>query len=248
MEVLISGKAFPVAWAYTSNRNASARLRGGVIRISLPSRWPRREKERVGDSLLRRAVRAIERGRWREETGKVSLGHGAVVSAMGRRFEIAVVGGARFSSSATGTLIRIRADTAHPEAERRISSLARKRIVEQVMPALQERVQLVNARHFGARVRSVSVRDTTSRWGSCSRDGDISLSFRLLFMPMDILDYVIAHELAHTRYRSHGKRFWELVGRAVPDHMERRKWLRENGMGYPKRLSGDAAGFLEEPY
>ncbi len=242
MEVRICGRAFEVSRAYTSNRNASAKLRDGVIRISLPSRWPKGEKERVADNLLRRAVKAIESGRWRETSGKVAFSHGSVVSAMGRRFGIEIVHSARFSGRSDGRTIRITADMSRPEAGMRIAAIARKRIVEEVMPALEERVRSLNETHFGARISSLSVRDTSSRWGSCSRDGDISLSFRLLFMPQEILDYVIIHELAHTRYRSHGKRFWELVGRAVPDHKERRRWLRENGMDYPKAEAADRGG------
>ncbi len=239
MEVLISGKAFPVSRAYTSNRNAVAKLRDGVIMISLPSRWPAQEKDRVAGNLLRRAVKAIESGRWRHDGGKVGFSHGTTVAAMGREFVIEIARSARFSSRFDGRTILVMADMSHPEARGRIAAIARKRIVAEVMPALEERVRSLNDLHFGSRISSLSVRDTSSRWGSCSREGDISLSFRLLFMPQEILDYVIIHELAHTRYRSHGKRFWELVGRAVPDHKERRRWLRENGMDYPKALRPD---------
>ncbi len=263
MEVQISGRTFAVTMSYTGNRTASAKLRDGVIRIALPSRWPKREKERVSDSLLRRAIRAIETGRWRQDgSAKVAFSHGDVVSAMGREFEILLVPSPRFGSRMEGRRIEIRGDLAHPGAARKVSEIARKRIVDALMPQLEERVRILNERHFKAGISSLTVRDTTSRWGSCSREGDISLSFRLLFMPAEILDYVIVHEIAHTRYRSHGKRFWELVGRAVPDYRERRRWLRENGMDYPKpsprETESDATGgepgqmtirdFVEEPY
>ena len=57
----------------------------------------------------------------------------------------------------------------------------------------------------------------------------MTLNIRLLFMPEEILDYVIVHELAHSRYMSHGKRFWALVAKVLPDYDRRRKWLRDKG-------------------
>ena len=53
-------------------------------------------------------------------------------------------------------------------------------------------------------------------------------------MPEGILDYVVVHEIAHTRYRSHGMRFWGLVESVMPDHLARRAWLRKNGWDYPR--------------
>ena len=128
----------------------------------------------------------------------------------------------------------------HPKSRELASALARTRIVEAVMPSLEERVKELSQRHFEARIGKMSVRDNSSRWGSCSPKGDISLSFRLLFLPAPILDYVIVHELAHTKYRSHGPRFWGLVEKAVPDHRERRKWLRKNGWKFPAMEGGAA--------
>lgn len=254
MEVTIGGRRFQVSRTLSRNRNAAAKLRDGVIQISLPSRWPAREKERVADNLLRRSIRAIESGRWREETQtRVSFSHGQTVTAMGVPFDISFVPGTRFGSRVRGRRIEVRTDDAHPDRDAKASAIVRRKIIQAAMPALGTRLEAINAEHFGAEIRTVRVRDTISRWGSCSPDGDITLSFRLLFMPQEILDYVIAHELAHTRYRSHGPRFWALVEKAVPDHKERRKWLRENGWAYPKKKDGGAGGdappgFYEEPY
>ena len=251
MQISINGRTFPVSRTLSANRNAAARLRDGVIHISLPSRWPRDERERVGDDLLRRSVLAIESGRWREESGsRVAFRHGQRVCLMGVPFEIRFVGGSRFGLKHLGGVVEVRTDERHPRKTEKASALVRKRLVEAALPKLRERVERINSEHFGASVSCLRVKDTVSRWGSCSSDGAITLSFRLLFMPEHILDYVIVHELAHTRYRSHGKRFWDLVARVVPDHRERRKWLRENGWRYPS--AQDAAkreDFLyEEPY
>jgi predicted metal-dependent hydrolase len=66
-----------------------------------------------------------------------------------------------------------------------------------------------------------------TRWGSCSADGSIRLNWRLVHFPPDIVDYVIAHELAHLREMNHGPRFWATVGSLFPEFERARDWLRQ---------------------
>ena len=75
----------------------------------------------------------------------------------------------------------------------------------------------------------ISIRDTQSRWGSCSSDGDISFSWRLILAPEPVLDYVVAHEVAHLVHLNHGPRFWALVDDLTVDVAGPRRWLRQNG-------------------
>jgi predicted metal-dependent hydrolase len=76
----------------------------------------------------------------------------------------------------------------------------------------------------------ISLRDTTSRWGSCSSNGHISLSWRLAFAPYDVMRYVIMHELAHRKHMDHSPEFWSLVGQLYGFGVERAKrWLSKNG-------------------
>lgn len=82
---------------------------------------------------------------------------------------------------------------------------------------------------LGAQVSRVTVRDTRSRWGSCSPSGALSYSWRLVLAPETVLDYVVAHEVAHLRVPNHGPRFWATVGALCPDHMHARRWLKANG-------------------
>lgn len=75
----------------------------------------------------------------------------------------------------------------------------------------------------------VSVRDPRTRWGSCSSDGALSFSWRLLVAPPEVLDYVVVHELCHLRFLDHSRRFWKLVETRRPHWREQRDWLREYG-------------------
>jgi predicted metal-dependent hydrolase len=78
-------------------------------------------------------------------------------------------------------------------------------------------------------VRRVTVKDTSSRWGSCAPDGTIALCWRLIMAPEFVQDYVVAHEVAHLRHMNHGPRFWDLVARLTPHTTAAMAWLRNEG-------------------
>lgn len=79
-----------------------------------------------------------------------------------------------------------------------------------------------------ARVRKVTVRDTTSRWGSCTRTGHLSFSWRLALAPLFVADYVIAHEVAHLSQMNHSASFWKVVADLAPDYKQAERWLKKN--------------------
>ncbi|MCD6673239.1 MAG: M48 family metallopeptidase [Burkholderiaceae bacterium] len=88
-----------------------------------------------------------------------------------------------------------------------------------------ERIDRFGERH-GFTPRRWSLSSARTRWGSCSADGSIRLNWRLVHFPIDIVDYVIAHELAHLRELNHGARFWQIVGDLFPEYERARAWLR----------------------
>lgn len=73
----------------------------------------------------------------------------------------------------------------------------------------------------------VSIRNQSSRWGSCSAEGNLNFSYRLLFLPDSLVDYIVVHELCHLKYRNHQARFWNLVSQTIPDHKKRRARLKK---------------------
>lgn len=77
--------------------------------------------------------------------------------------------------------------------------------------------------------RALILRDTRSRWGSCTHDGRLMFSWRLAMAPPDVLDYVAAHEVAHLAHMDHSPDFWRLVERLKPGHAPHRAWLRRHG-------------------
>jgi predicted metal-dependent hydrolase len=85
------------------------------------------------------------------------------------------------------------------------------------------------AERLGFSYGSLGVRDPRTRWGSCSRNGHVSVSWRLVMAPADVLEYIVVHELCHLREPSHSKAFWRLLDVARPGWQEQTRWLREHG-------------------
>ncbi|SFR47072.1 hypothetical protein SAMN04488005_2323 [Yoonia tamlensis] len=85
------------------------------------------------------------------------------------------------------------------------------------------------AARLGVSYTRLTIRDTRSRWGSCSSAGALMYAWRLIMAPPAVLDYVAAHEVAHLREMNHGPDFWALVAALCPDYAAHRDWLRQNG-------------------
>lgn len=82
------------------------------------------------------------------------------------------------------------------------------------------------------KVRQIRITSASGRWGSCTSQGNINFTWKLILLPLKIVDYVVVHELAHLVHHNHSKSFWAEVGKILPDYKERRKWLKKNGEEY----------------
>ncbi len=108
--------------------------------------------------------------------------------------------------------------------ERRIEDWLRRSARERLIECCQRHATTLDVKY-----RRVTVRDQTSRWGSCSSSGVLSFSWRLILAPDHVLDYVAAHEVAHLREMNHSKAFWDLVRTALPGMQRGRDWLKAHG-------------------
>lgn len=98
---------------------------------------------------------------------------------------------------------------------------------QQARQLLSKRVAELAAEH-GFHVKNVRITSARTRWGSCSTKGSLNFSWRVVLLPMPVIDYVILHELAHLRFHNHAAPFWNLVATLLPDYQQRRNWLRHN--------------------
>jgi predicted metal-dependent hydrolase len=81
----------------------------------------------------------------------------------------------------------------------------------------------------GRSAKAIRFRDTSSRWGSCTSDGTLSFSWRIMMAPPAVINYLVAHEVAHLKEMNHGPKFWKLCAELCPDTERCKAWLKRNG-------------------
>ena len=111
-----------------------------------------------------------------------------------------------------------------PHIDRRVSDFLRREALRDLQAASRRA-----AEQFGVAIKRISVRDQSSRWGSCSTTGVLSYSWRLILAPPFVLDYLAVHEVAHLIEMNHSPRFWRLVNRVCPDANRAKVWLDIHG-------------------
>lgn len=124
----------------------------------------------------------------------------------------------------SGPLIVVAGDRAH--LPRRVRDYL-KRLARSEL----ERAALAYVARLGTTLRRISIKDTTSRWGSCSASGALSFSWRIVMAPPLVLDYLAAHEVAHRREMNHSARYWQLLRDICPHTDEAERWLKAHGAG-----------------
>lgn len=167
----------------------------------------------------------VSKQKWIECTfqkcpAKVHLKPGDSIEFLGRVVELVHVPGMR-SNKFDGDKILI---GGAPEMfERRVRDVVKAEFLIELKKIIR-----ATPREFWP--RRIALRDTTSRWGSCSSTGTMSFSWRLVFAPIDVMRYVVMHELAHTKHMNHSAEFWATVRELYGPGVERAKrWLTQNG-------------------
>lgn len=140
----------------------------------------------------------------------------------GERIPLAVAPGLRLRLELRDGAFHLR-ENAAPKARRLFLAWFRERAAE----VIAQRVERFNA-GTGYRVNRIRINSAKSRWGSCSRMGNLNFNWRLILAPPEVLDYVVCHELAHLPHPDHSPRFWARVGEFMPGFAEARGWLKKN--------------------
>lgn len=189
----------------------------GKVTLSMPTRA--REGEAMAflkgnEAWLRETLQAMP------DSVPLPVCHGAVVSVEGRDLLVTPAVGRGVRVEGDRLLVPGDAATVGPRVAAWLKVLARDRLA-----AASTRY----AAMVGRRYSLLALRDTRSRWGSCSPDGRLMYSWRLILAPPAVLDYVAAHEVAHLVELNHSPAYWAVVDRICPGWQVQRAWLRENG-------------------
>jgi len=193
-------------------------LDDGRLRVTVPWWGSKREARAFvatqAEWIARQRARRAERvaSRW-------AVGAGVLIDGHLHRLEDAGDGVVRLDGAVVS-----RGPAAEPALRAAVRAVLRARAVETLPDALR-----VLAAAHDITVTRITIRDQSSRWGSCSRRGVISLNWRLVQTPPFVREYVLLHELMHRRELNHSARFWCHVAAVCPRYVEARRWLRTEG-------------------
>lgn len=206
------------------NLRRSARARRITLRVSgidnkVTVTMPKAATDRQAMAFVHEKEPWV-RGHLKDRGGMIKVGIGARLPFEGQMLHLVPGEGAR--------LLRV-GDSLHVPGR---SEDAAGRVLGYVKHVARGRC-IAAADHYAARLgqsyTGFSLRDTRSRWGSCTSEGRIMLSWRLIMAPPEVLDYVVAHEVAHLQEMNHSAAFWDLVADIYGPYARPRTWLRENG-------------------
>jgi predicted metal-dependent hydrolase len=223
-ELIIDDVAYPVE--ITRNKRATRltlRLVTGKqqLRVTAPPRVPKYEIVEFIERNKNWARTRLER-----TPTTLTIEEGAQIPIRGINYRIEISGKRRGTAELISQdgedILLVHGDEAH--VERRVRDFMKK----------QARLDLESAvyRHAYAldvEPTAIQIRDTKTRWGSCSSSGKLSFSWRIIMAPPQILDYLAAHEVAHLREMNHSSRFWNLVEDICPHMKASKAWLRKYG-------------------
>lgn len=198
------------------------------LRVGAPSR------ARLGDieNLIREHGQWVldKLANWRERPppAKLDVVDGTVVFALGAPLTVAITEIARHRWQFADNRLYLK-----PSATTGANELLTQALRDKARQVFGERLQHY-APQLGVAVPPLRLSSARTRWGSCSQRGGIALNWRLILMPLPVLDYVVCHELAHLREMNHSPRFWSVVEQLCPDWRARRLELRQLGRQLPQ--------------
>ncbi len=210
----------------TYKRHASARrftLRSSRDGAGFVMTMPKRARLDDAREFALRSLGWIRTAR-RKQHRKITIADGAEITLRGIAYRIVTTGKLRgrvIEDNVTRTLLVPGAEAHMP---RRLMDWLKSEAAHELDVASHK-----YATAMAAQFKRITVRDQKSRWGSCSSDGVLSYSWRLILAPSMVLDYVAAHEVAHLREMNHGSSFWRLVVKHCPAARDARGWLKLHG-------------------
>jgi len=226
--IVLAGEAVPYLLKRSQRRTIGLAIDHRGLRVGAPLR------ARQGDieSLIRQHGQWVldKLAAWRDRPAQETLTvtEGTQLSILGQTLTVTVTPIGRARWQFVGDRLHL-----WPSPATNANQLLEKALREKARAVFTERLAL-HAPLLGVAPPPLRLSAARTRWGSCSHHGGIALNWRLIFMPLPVIDYVVAHELAHLREMNHSPRFWAVVEELCPAWKARRLELRQLGRNIPR--------------
>lgn len=223
--ILLAGQPLPYELRRSSRRTIGLAIDQHGLRVAAPLRASMADIEKLVYQYQNWVLAKI--AEWRDRPPALEIADGKSFPLLGESWQIVLTAiGRRRWQFGPGVLYL------NPGEPARLAEVFEKALRERARPLFEERLGIYAAR-LGVPVPPLRLSSARTRWGSCSRQGDIALNWRLIFLPPAVVDYVVCHELAHLKEMNHSPRFWSVVEQLCPDWQPRRRELRELGRQIP---------------
>lgn len=187
----------------------------------------------IDQALIRHADwirKQITRDKSRPHIARRTFTTGETFSYLGSNFPLEIHTGQAKSLSLTNDCFQV--GFKHSPAQENHANVLRRRFADwyrqQAAHYLKDRMQSLSGQ-TGLTPTDIRIRAYRRRWGSCSNRGIISLNWKLMMAPVEVIDYVIVHELCHLTHLNHSRPFWNLVEKHMPDYKTHQTWLKNSG-------------------
>jgi hypothetical protein len=210
----------------TGRRRLTMTIDERGLRIGAPRLLPLAEIEAFVRTHADWVLKKLDEHVTRSAQRHIAIRDGVAIPLLDAEVKVRIVSGANRIAWEGDLLIL----AARPEAD--LDALARRGLQRRALALFEERVAHF-AQRMGRAAPAVALSSARTRWGSCSRQGGIRLNWRLIHLPPHLIDYVVAHELAHLAEMNHSPRFWAEVGRLFPEWREARRELKARAAAIP---------------
>ena len=198
--------------------------RGTALTVVIPRTYPLKRVPGIVKSKQRWILNNLTRIEDRPSFTEKSIMSGDVIAYLGRQLKVV----ARESKGSAGAQLernRLVVNLTPDGGE--LNSILETWYRAQATTLIQEKVDRWGAK-LGVNHNKVTIRGQRSRWGSCSRKGNLSFNWKLMMAPESVIDYVVIHELAHLKQMNHSEKFWQFVAEHCPEWRDCKKWLRDH--------------------
>lgn len=231
-EIIVKGSSYFLTIDISRRKYIKYKI-GKESYLELPSFLSLKEKEEYIDKIKQKIKKYILKNYERINTERYNLYKtGDTISTFNKKYllDISLLETKKAIANLKEDIIFITLPIRLPVEKRKLylSKLINKIISQDQKEKIIDKVNKLNKLYFNQNLKSISLKNNTSNYGSCSRDNKISLSTSILTFPEDVIDYIIIHELAHTIEHNHSKKFWAIVEKIVPDYKGKKKWIKEN--------------------
>jgi predicted metal-dependent hydrolase len=163
-----------------------------------------------------------------QERPVIKLENGAHLSCMGRTVELQIINTQIATIKVFIEPSKILVFINKNETKTALKAAISKALKKEFKTQITKIIQAINI-NKNFKYNRIAIKDNRSNWGSCSTKGNLNFNWRLIFAPLDIIEYVAVHELCHLTEHNHSAAYWSLVESICPDYRQKRNWLKLNG-------------------